>query len=108
MAIATLSKVYNNTGVFKGVVKIRKGLSCKMMISATDMESTSQYFYVFADKMRSKAPSRDPNYKKMLKLIEEVQRVAPFNGILSPSGLENLHQFSWFVVLLCVCYLWLR
>jgi len=28
MAIATLSAVYNNSDVFKRVVKIRKGLSC--------------------------------------------------------------------------------
>uniref|UniRef100_A0A3B4WM69 Squalene synthase n=1 Tax=Seriola lalandi dorsalis TaxID=1841481 RepID=A0A3B4WM69_SERLL len=39
MAIATLSKCYNNPMVFQGVVKIRKGQAVTLMMEATNMQA---------------------------------------------------------------------
>ena len=36
MAIATLDKVFSNEDVFTGVVKIRKGLACKLILESND------------------------------------------------------------------------
>jgi len=32
MAIATLTHIYNNKGVFSGIEKISKGLACKVLL----------------------------------------------------------------------------
>lgn len=39
MAIATLSRCYNNPMVFQGVVKIRKGQAVTLMMDATNMRA---------------------------------------------------------------------
>lgn len=44
MAMATLAKLYSNTNVFKKVVKIRKGLSCDMMLHSSNVTVVHQYF----------------------------------------------------------------
>ena len=44
MAIATLARCYNNHGVFTGVVKIRKGEACSLMMQAVNMEQTLDIF----------------------------------------------------------------
>ena len=36
MAIATLAECYDNEKVFEGVVKIRRGLSARIMLSSSD------------------------------------------------------------------------
>ncbi|KAI9223979.1 isoprenoid synthase domain-containing protein [Blastocladiella britannica] len=47
MAIATLAEVYNNPSVFKGAVKIRKGLAVQLILQATDMASVRAVFLRF-------------------------------------------------------------
>ena len=54
MAIATLAEVCCNTDVFKRVVKIRKGLAAKLMLSSRNMCQTSQLIAQFADEIREK------------------------------------------------------
>jgi len=49
MAIATLALCYNNDDVFSKVVKIRKGLSAKMMIQTCTMEDVRYWFRIFID-----------------------------------------------------------
>ncbi|KAL9184786.1 hypothetical protein ACHAXT_012756 [Thalassiosira profunda] len=48
MAIATLDKCYHNSDVFTGVVKIRKGLSCRLINDATDVLGVHGIFHRFA------------------------------------------------------------
>jgi farnesyl-diphosphate farnesyltransferase len=47
MAIATLEKIYNNPNVFTGVVKIRKGLSCKLILRTNNLAELHETFYDF-------------------------------------------------------------
>ena len=44
MAIATLAKLFNNTRVLKGVVKVRKGLAAKLMVYDVDFRDVQKYF----------------------------------------------------------------
>ena len=61
MAIATLSTVYDNPAVFKGVVKIRKGTAVQLMMRATSMDQVYAIFdehtFIIKNKMRSKEVS---------------------------------------------------
>lgn len=44
MAIATLAKLYNNTKVLTGVVKVRKGLAAKLMMYNVSLNDVFKYF----------------------------------------------------------------
>lgn len=44
MAIATLSDLYNNPKVFTGVVKIRKGLTAKLILQSTNIRGLHVWF----------------------------------------------------------------
>jgi farnesyl-diphosphate farnesyltransferase len=54
MAIATLEKCYHNTDVFTGVVKIRKGLSCRLILRTNNLPELYETFAEFALKIRNK------------------------------------------------------
>jgi len=45
MAIATLDKCYANPKVFTGVVKIRKGTSCKLILRTNNLDEVHETFY---------------------------------------------------------------
>uniref|UniRef100_A0A6U3CCN3 Squalene synthase n=1 Tax=Lotharella globosa TaxID=91324 RepID=A0A6U3CCN3_9EUKA len=75
MAIATLAEVYNNTNVFKGVVKIRKGLSCKIILETNDFSSVRDAFRYFLNKIKDKIPKDDPNAPKTLERVKTALRL---------------------------------
>mmetsp|Transcript_28945 Transcript_28945/g.33313 ORF Transcript_28945/g.33313 Transcript_28945/m.33313 type:complete len:784 (-) Transcript_28945:145-2496(-) len=72
MSIATLDKCYNNPDVFTGVVKIRKGLSCKLILNTNDMREVQDTFITFAESIASRASKNDPSYEKTLKACETI------------------------------------
>lgn len=51
MAVATLEKCYNNPAVFTGVVKIRKGLSCKLIQRSCNLSELHETFYIFSQRI---------------------------------------------------------
>ena len=55
MAMATLAKCYSNLDVFSGVVKIRKGLSCKLMVRINNLDAVHEVFYTMAKSIETKA-----------------------------------------------------
>ena len=70
MAIATLEKLYNNADVFTGVVKIRKGLSCKLILHTNSIDELHEIFHDFAVSIQAKAlearkkGANDPNFDR--------------------------------------------
>lgn len=60
MAIATLAEVYNNPEVFRGVVKIRKGLACRMILESGDLDGIFAWFNKLAGGIASRVPASDP------------------------------------------------
>jgi farnesyl-diphosphate farnesyltransferase len=78
MAIATLDKCYSNPDVFTGVVKIRKGMSCKLISRTNTLDEVHDTFYQFAQIIMKKANANrakgviDPSYSRTLKACETI------------------------------------
>lgn len=78
MAIATLDKLYANADVFTGVVKIRKGLSCKLILHTNSMEELHEIFHDFALSVKVKAIKeqkkgvKDPNFERTQRACETI------------------------------------
>ncbi len=69
MAIATLARIYNNYGVFKREVKIRKGEAVQILMYCDTYEATCNYFLHYVAELESKIPANDPNAARMRKLV---------------------------------------
>lgn len=78
MAIATLDKCYHNEDVFTGVVKIRKGLSCKLINNTNDVAGVHAVFYKFAKSvakqaMKAKATGfEDPSFDRTIAICQKI------------------------------------
>lgn len=72
MAIATLDKVFSNEDVFTGVVKIRKGLACKLILESSSMDEVYACFRKFATNIASRVNPSDPNASRTLSLCRHV------------------------------------
>jgi farnesyl-diphosphate farnesyltransferase len=78
MAIATLDKCYHNGNVFTGVVKIRKGLSCKLINATSESKDVHAIFWDFAKSIAKKARKakksgfEDPSYTRTIKACDEI------------------------------------
>lgn len=76
MAIATLEKCYNNPDVFTGVVKIRKGLSCKLILRTNTLDELHQTFYEFANKIRRRClVEKAPHQDRTLQVCDEIMNL---------------------------------
>lgn len=83
MAIGTLERCYNNIEVFRGVVKIRRGLTAKIMERTNTMADVYGAFFDFSRSLASKVPEDDPNAKETLNCIDEIQRTCKASGLLA-------------------------
>lgn len=72
MAIATLDKVFNNGDVFTGVVKIRKGLTCELILSSGNLDHVKPCFKKFAQSIASRVDPNDPSAIKTLDLCDRI------------------------------------
>jgi len=81
MAIATLKYCYSNSNVFTGVVKIRKGTSCKLILRTNNLDEVHDTFYQFAEGLMKKADANrmkgviDPSYARTIKICENVMEI---------------------------------
>lgn len=78
MAIATLEKCYSNLNVFTGVVKIRKGTSCKLLLKTNTLDEVHDTFYQFSQMILKRANAQrakgvmDPSYSRTVKACETI------------------------------------
>ena len=72
MAIATLAELYNNTQVFTGVVKIRKGLAVLLINDTTTEAGLHKWFHKFACDILNKVPEEDPNSVKTKEICNKI------------------------------------
>lgn len=78
MAIATLDKCFHNPDVFTGVVKIRKGLSCKLINNTNDVTGVHTVFHEFATSISKKAQKaklggfEDPSFDQTIAACENI------------------------------------
>jgi farnesyl-diphosphate farnesyltransferase len=115
MAIATLSEVYNNKDVFRRVVKVRKGLSCRMMLECSNIHQVAGWFNMFTDKMIAKMPSKknDRNQPETAKLLQQTKRVVSAaisesklaKPVMPQGPLRMASLFAWCMFIVAMAYL---
>lgn len=66
MAIATLEECFDNPRVFTGVVKIRKGLTARLLLDSGSMDGVHLWFNRLAKRIAARCPSDDPSRAKVL------------------------------------------
>ncbi|KAH7834253.1 hypothetical protein Vadar_014197 [Vaccinium darrowii] len=82
MAIGTLALSYNNVEVFRGVVKMRRGLAAKVIDRTKTMPDVYRAFYDFSCLLKSKVDKNDPNATITLSRIEAVLKTCRESGTL--------------------------
>ncbi|CAN6820146.1 unnamed protein product [Brassica oleracea] len=82
MAIGTLALCYNNAQVFRGVVKIRPGLTAKIVNHGKTMADVYGAFYDFSCMLKAKVDKNCPNSSSTLTRLEAVQKVCRDSGVL--------------------------
>lgn len=98
MAIATLEKCYNNSNVFTGVVKIRKGLSCKLILNCTTLDNMHEIFNDFASVILEQIPKDDPSYARTQKACAVIIKLT--GGASVQLKKRRLRFFTQLLVLL--------
>ncbi|MED6162021.1 squalene synthetase-like protein [Stylosanthes scabra] len=83
MAIGTLALCYNNIEVFRGVVKMRRGLTAKVIDRTKTMADVYGAFFDFACILESKVDKNDPNATKALSRLQSIQKTCRESGLLS-------------------------
>jgi farnesyl-diphosphate farnesyltransferase len=106
MAIATLAEVYNNPDVFRRVVKIRKGLSCQMMVETNNMVGVHHAFRTFADDIAKRVPPTDPSAKLTTSLVEKTRQLTP--EAIPKSLLRFSTVLACFTLIVVTMYLFSR
>ncbi|XP_009378420.2 squalene synthase 2 [Pyrus x bretschneideri] len=104
MAIGTLALCYNNIEVFKGVVKMRRGLTAKVIDRTKSMDDVYGAFFDFASVIKSKVDKNDPHATKTLSRVEAGQKLCRDSGALSKrkSYIINNEQNSTLIVALFI------
>jgi len=90
MAIATLAAVYNNPKVFQGVVKIRKGMSCRIILETKDFNSVREAFRYQLGVIKSGIPIDDPSSRLTLERVNTALR------LLGPSRTKGICNNVYF------------
>ncbi|KAG5547836.1 hypothetical protein RHGRI_013499 [Rhododendron griersonianum] len=83
MAIGTLALCYNNVEVFRGVVKMRRGLTAKIIARTSTMSDVYGAFFDFSCMLKSKVDKNDPNATKTLSRIDAIQKTCRESGTLT-------------------------
>jgi len=108
MAIGTLAECYNNIQVFRGVVKIRRGLTAKIMQTMT-MGDVYGAFFDFSKMLADKIDDRDELAADTRQHIEDIQEACESHlletrvySINQETGLEYL---MFLVIFLLLCFM---
>ena len=74
MAIATLSELCNNANVFTSNVKIRKGISYKIMTNSSNFDQVYRWFEYFIGKIETKISNRSNSSQQQIsQLINRIR-----------------------------------
>jgi len=74
MAMATLQQLYNNPKVFQGVVKIRKGESCYLMMNSSNNQMLREIFYNYSESLLSRVRPDHFNSKRTTEVLKSVMK----------------------------------
>ncbi|KAG9145820.1 hypothetical protein Leryth_020862 [Lithospermum erythrorhizon] len=82
MAIGTLALCYNNIEVFRGVVKMRRGLTAKVIDQTKAMPDVYGAFFDFSRMLKSKVNQNDPNSTKTIDRLDTIMKSCKESGTL--------------------------
>ncbi|CAL1353684.1 unnamed protein product [Linum trigynum] len=108
MAIGTLAMCYNNIEVFRGVVKMRRGLTAKIINGTKTMADVYGAFYDFSCMLKSKVDKSDPNASTTLSRLEAIQKTCRESGSLTKRNsyiLESKKQHNLFLTVVLIIIL---
>ncbi|CAI0437835.1 unnamed protein product [Linum tenue] len=108
MAIGTLALCYNNVEVFRGVVKMRRGLTAKIINGTKTMADVYGAFYDLSCMLKSKVDKSDPNATKTLSRLEAIQKTCRESGSLTKRKsyiLESKKQYNLFLTVVLIVVL---
>ncbi|KAL3614022.1 squalene synthetase-like protein [Castilleja foliolosa] len=83
MAIGTLALCYNNIEVFRGVVKMRRGLTAKIIDRTKTISDVYGAFYDFSRMLKYKVDDDDPNARKTKDSLEVILKICRDSGTLN-------------------------
>ncbi|XP_078180975.1 squalene synthase 2-like [Carex rostrata] len=86
MAIGTLALCYNNVNVFKGVVKMRRGLTARVIAETNTMKDVYDAFYELSASLESKIEDKDPNSSLTRKRVGEIKKACTASGSIARRG----------------------
>jgi len=75
MAIATLSKLYDNHDVFEKEVKIRKGEAVSIIMDCSDMDKVCEIFLHFVADLERRIKKSDPNSEDLRNYLAQAKRM---------------------------------
>jgi farnesyl-diphosphate farnesyltransferase len=113
MAMATLAKCYGNVDVFTGVVKIRKGLSCHLILQTNNLAQVHGTFFQLATDIVHKANQTrkrngvhdDPIHDRTVQACNSIlERTKSLSGI--QNGIVVRQRLTAFSVPLVTVWAW--
>ncbi|PIO31576.1 hypothetical protein AB205_0126110 [Aquarana catesbeiana] len=84
IAITTLATCYNNQQVFKGVVKIPKGLVATLMMDITDMQAVRAITSQYVEEIYRKIPPTDPSSEQTKNILATIRKLSMPNDTTDP------------------------
>uniref|UniRef100_A0A0E0KKE4 Squalene synthase n=1 Tax=Oryza punctata TaxID=4537 RepID=A0A0E0KKE4_ORYPU len=88
MAIGTCAICYNNVNVFRGVVKMRRGLTARVIDETNTMSDVYTAFYEFSSLIESKIDNNDPNASLTRKRVDAIKRTCKSSCSLKRRGYD--------------------
>ncbi|KAL4313148.1 hypothetical protein GQ457_01G000590 [Hibiscus cannabinus] len=108
MAIGTLALSYNNIQVFRGVVKMRRGLTAKVIDRTKTMADVYGAFYDFSCMLKAKVDKNDPNAQKTLSRLDSILKTCRDSGVLNKRKsyiIKNNSDYTPLVVVMLIIIL---
>ncbi|KAM0899002.1 hypothetical protein ACQ4PT_021559 [Festuca glaucescens] len=88
MAIGTCAICYNNVNVFRGVVKMRRGLTARIIDETKSMSDVYSAFYEFSSLLESKIDDNDPSSALTRKRVDAIKKTCKSSGLLKRRGYD--------------------
>ncbi|CAA2962078.1 squalene synthase 1 [Olea europaea subsp. europaea] len=82
LEFGTLAMCYNNVQIFGGAVKMRRGLTAKIIVRTKTMSDVYVVFYDIAYMLKSKVDDNDPNASKTKGRPESILKTFKDSGTL--------------------------
>ncbi|ONM10468.1 Squalene synthase 1 [Zea mays] len=86
MAIGTCALCYNNVHVFRGVVKMRRGLTARIIDETNSMSDVYTAFYEFSSLIESKIDDNDPNAALTRRHVNSIKQTCKSSGLVKRRG----------------------